>query len=128
MNIKSHRKLLARFGMGKSNIFTNKCTFLVDESFVCPLCIEEEEDELLFLLQCPVYHDRRLKYLHPFDSSPTKETFQNVLATEDQHLIQDSHYHTFQTRENCIFDNNQALFNKVLFVQYCIKCLYVLYL
>ena len=88
VNIRSHRKLLARFRMGMSNIFTNKCRFLVDESFVCPLCIEEEEDELHFLLQCPVYHDLGLKYLHPFDSPPTEETFQNLLSTEDHCLLQ----------------------------------------
>ena len=87
MNIKSHRKILARFRMGMSNIFTNKCRFLVDESLVCPLCIEEEEDKLHFLLQCPVYHDLRLKYLLPFDSPPTEETFQNLVSTEDHCLI-----------------------------------------
>ena len=58
------------------------------ESFVCPLCLEEEEDELHFLLQCPVYHDLRLKYLYPFDSPTTEETFQNLLATDDHCLIQ----------------------------------------
>ena len=96
--------------MGMSNIFTNKCRILVDESFVCSFCIEEEEDELHFLLQCPVYHDLRLKYLHPFDSPPTEETFQNLLATEDHCLIRSISlyiYHAFQRRENCIFDNNQ---------------------
>ena len=108
MNNKSRRKLLVCFRMGMSNIFTNR--ILVDESFVCPLCVEEEEGELHFLLQCPVYHDLRLKYLYPFDSPPTEETFQNVLATEDHCLIQGVGlyiYHAFQMRENCILDNNQ---------------------
>ena len=97
--------------MGMSNIFTDKCRFLVDESFIWPLCIEEEENELHFLLQCPVYHDLRLKYLHSFDSPPTEKTFQNLLATEDLCLIQGVSlyiYHAFQMRENCIFDNNQT--------------------
>ena len=31
VNIKSHRIFLASFRMGMSNIFTNKCRFLVDE-------------------------------------------------------------------------------------------------
>ena len=94
--------------MGMSNIFTNKCRFLVDESFVCPHCIDEEEDEVHFLLQCPVYHDLRLKCFRTFHSSPT-ETFKNVLATEDHCLIQGVSlyiYHAFQRRENCTFDNN----------------------
>ena len=110
MNIKSHRKSLASFRMGMSNIFTSKCGCLVDESFVCPLCIEEDEDKLHFLLQCPVYHDLRLKYLHPFDSPPIEETFQNVVSTEDHCLIQCVTlyiYHAFQRREKCIFDKNQ---------------------
>ena len=41
-----------------------------------------------FPLQCPVYDDLKLKYLHPFDSSPTEEALQNLLSTEDHCTIQ----------------------------------------
>ena len=72
--------------MGMSNIFTNKCRFIVDESFACPLCIEEEEDELHCLVQFLLITTS--KYLHLFDSPPTEETFQNLLVSDDHCLIQ----------------------------------------
>ena len=65
VNIKSHRKLLARFRMEVSNIFTNKCKFLIDESFVCPLCIEEEEDETTFFITMPCISRPQIKILAP---------------------------------------------------------------
>ena len=37
--------------------------------------MEEEEDEIHFILHRPVYHDLRLKYLAPFDSPPNVNTF-----------------------------------------------------
>ena len=38
------------------------------------MCMEEEEDEIHFILHCPVYHDLRSKYLVPFDSPPNVNT------------------------------------------------------
>ena len=39
-----------------------------------------------------VYHDLRLKYLAPFDSSPNVNTFQLLLRSVDESLIKDFVY------------------------------------
>ena len=58
---------------------TNKLRFVQDSVTVCPMCTEEEDYEIHFILHCPVYHDLRLKYLAPFDSPPNVNTFQFLL-------------------------------------------------
>ena len=82
--IRSHHKLSAYFKKGLSNIFTKRCRFLVDESYVglCTLCIKKQCYNALYITISD-YNN-----LHPFDSLPTEKTFQNVLATEDDRLIQ----------------------------------------
>ena len=66
-----------------SDIVSDRCRFSVDELSVFPLYMEEEEDELHFVIQNSVYYDLRVKYLHPLDSPQTEEICQNVLATKD---------------------------------------------
>ena len=72
--------------MGVSLIMTHKLRFVQDSVTVCPMCEEEEEDEILFILHCPVYHDLRSKYLAPFDCPPNVNTFQ-LLCSVDERLI-----------------------------------------
>ena len=50
--------------MGMSDIVSDRCRFSVDKLFVFPPYMEEEEDELHFAIQYPVYYDLRVKYLH----------------------------------------------------------------
>ena len=73
--------------MGVSLIMTHKLKFIQDSHTVCPMCMEEEEDEIHFILHCPVYHDLRQKYLAPFDSPPNVNTFQSLLRSVDESLI-----------------------------------------
>ena len=75
------------FRMGVSLIMTQKLRFILDSDTICPICMEEEEDEIHFILHCPVYHDLRLKYLAPFDSPPNVNTFQLLLRSVDESLI-----------------------------------------
>ena len=51
------------------------------------MCMEEKEDDIHLILHCPVYHDLRLKYLAPFDSPPNVNTFQLLLRSVDESLI-----------------------------------------
>ena len=37
------------------------------------LYVEHEEDEIHIFLQCPVYHDVRTRYLHPFTDPPNNQ-------------------------------------------------------
>ena len=80
------RRVASRFRMGVSLIMTHKLRFILDSDTVCPKCMEEEKDEIHFILHCPVYHDLRIKYLAPFDSSPNVNTFQLLLRSVDESL------------------------------------------
>ena len=62
------KPVVSRFRMGVSVILTHKYRFVNDKETVCPMCTEHEEDDIHFLLHCPVYHDQRVKYLSPFHS------------------------------------------------------------
>ena len=66
---------------------TQKLRFLQDSDTVCPMCMEEEEDEIHFILHCPVYHDLRQKYLALFDSLPNVNTFLLLLRSVDASLM-----------------------------------------
>ena len=81
------RRVASRFRMGVSLIMTHKPRFVQDSVTVCPMCMEEEEDEIHFILYCPVYHDLRSKYLAPFDSPPNVNTFQLLLSIVYESLI-----------------------------------------
>ena len=81
------RRVASRFRMGVSLIMTHKLRFVQDSDTVCPMCMEEEEDEIHFILHCPVYHDLRSKYLAPCDSPPNVNTFKLLLRSVDESLI-----------------------------------------
>ena len=66
------RRVASNFRMGVSLNMTHKLRFIQASDTVCPMCMEEEEDEIHFILQCPVFHDLRLKYLALFDSPPNR--------------------------------------------------------
>ena len=81
------RKLVTCFRLGVSDIFVHRNRFDNNAQFVCPLCTEYEEDEVHFLLQCPVFHDMRLKYLRPFDSPPNNHTFVRLMSCDEPGII-----------------------------------------
>ena len=100
------RRVASLFRMGVvSLIMTHKLRFVQDSDTVCPMCMEEEEDEIHFILHGPVYHDLRSKYLAPFDSPPNVNTFQLLLRSVDESLINSSCIYLNQAfkrrKQNC---------------------------
>ena len=52
------RTVASRFCMGVSLIMMHKISFVQGSVTVCPMCMEEEEeDEIYFIRHCLVYHD-----------------------------------------------------------------------
>ena len=78
---------MACFRLGMSDICVQRNRFDNHAQFVCPLCTEYEEDEVHFILQCPVFHDIRLKYLRPFDSPPNNHTFVRLMSCDEPEII-----------------------------------------
>ena len=72
------RRVASRFCL-----MTHKLRFIQDGVTVCPMCMDEEEDEMHFILHCLVYHDLSSKYLVPFDSPPNVNTFKLLLLSVD---------------------------------------------
>ena len=66
---------------------THKLRFVQDSVTVCPMYMGEEEDEIHFIINCPVYHDLRSKYFALFDSPPIVNTFQLFLRSVNESLI-----------------------------------------
>ena len=81
------RRVASRFRIDVSHMMTHKLRFVQDSVTVCPMCMAEEEDEIPFILHCPVYHDSRSKYLAPFDSLPNMNTVYLLLRSVNGSLI-----------------------------------------
>ena len=85
----TNRKLLTFFRMGVSSIFSHRSRFTPHADTLCPLCNEYEEDDIHFLLHCPVYYDLRQKYLHIQENiPPNQDLFQVIMARNEPMLIQ----------------------------------------
>ena len=102
------KKLVTCFRLGVSDIFVHRNRFDNNAQFVCPLCTEYEEDEVHFLLQCPVFHDIRLKYLRPFDSPPNNHTFVRLMSFDEPGIIRSLSLfiiHAFKRRQEYLYGN-----------------------
>ena len=63
--------------------------------------MENEEDDIHILLQCPVYQDLRIIYLYPFND-PNNQSFIRIMSNDESPYIQNLSlffYHTFE-RQN----------------------------
>ena len=105
-----NRKLLSCFRMGVSNILSHRTRFNTHVQIVCPLCIECEEDDVHFLLQCPVYYDLRLKYLFDRGNTPPNlNLFQLIMQCDEEMSIKKLSlylYYAFKRRNVNIDEGN----------------------
>ena len=82
------RESLTRFRFGISVIKLHKLRYSqTDSNLLCPMCIEEDEDEIHFLLHCPVYNDLRKKYILPNDVPPNNDTFVQLMNDSNSQNI-----------------------------------------
>lgn len=64
VDIKVIRNSMIRFRLGISDIYSHRNRFSKGQTNdTCPVCNEDEEDDVHFVLQCPAYEDLRQKYL-----------------------------------------------------------------
>ena len=88
--------------MGVCCINSNHLRFANIQDNVCPLCMENEEDENNILLQCHVYQDLRIRYLYPFNE-PNNQSFIRIMSNDESSYIQNLSlflYHAFKRRNN----------------------------
>ncbi|RUA06843.1 MAG: hypothetical protein DSY43_01110, partial [Gammaproteobacteria bacterium] len=92
---KIFRTVFARFRAGVCDIFSHRFRYCDPNIAMCPCCMEEEEDDIHFLLQCPVYADLREKYMSSFECPPNFETFVNVLSSPNDKTIRGTSRYIF---------------------------------
>ena len=80
------RKLVTCFRLRMSDIFVHRNRFDNNAQFVSPLCTEYE-DEVHFLLQCPVFHNIWLKYLRPYDNPPNNHTLVRLMSYDEPEIV-----------------------------------------
>ena len=86
---------VTRFRLGISYLYTdmNRCSG-IPHTALCPLCLEEEEDEFHFLFYCPTLYDLREKYYLPHTVvNGNDEPLRIVFTAEDDNVIR-SVYHS----------------------------------
>ena len=110
VNKQTLRESLTRFRFGISDIKVHKLRYCPGETnLLCPMCTEEDEDEIHFLLHCPVYNDLRSTYILSDDVPPNVETFVKIMSnTSDQQVWALSLYvhYAMRRRNNADADVN----------------------
>ena len=84
--IKSHRNVIIRFRCGVSDINVHRYKFSHNaNSFMCPFCKNEKEDEFHVLFVCPVYERLRTLYIPLNFRSRPSVLFMNMLMASNSH-------------------------------------------
>jgi len=81
------RDLVIRFRVGTSEINAHRNRFSKGADDICPACYEDDEDDIHFMLQCPVYEDLRLKYLQLSGKRRDQSTFVYLFTSTDDTVI-----------------------------------------
>ena len=58
-----YRNCLAHFRMGVSQINLHRHRFSTTDNTTCPFCANQQETEIHFVFQCPMYNQIRSKHL-----------------------------------------------------------------
>ena len=84
-----YRNAFAQFRMGVSQINVHQHRFSpTARNVACPLCVEEKETEIKFLLECPVYVFLRHKYLPDKASAhDNRSRFQSLMNSKAQQTV-----------------------------------------
>ena len=84
------RSVIVRFRFGISNITKHYYRFRIhsDADLICPLCKNSSEDEVHFVLCCPVLVDLRDRYIpYKYHRYPTLFKLSLLLASENENVI-----------------------------------------
>ena len=77
----------------------------------CVYCEGEVEDELHFLLICPLYGDLREKYIdHNYTRLPNQYSFYNIMSSNQENVIRNLamfKYYSFSRRKSYIEEQEQ---------------------
>jgi len=103
---KVFRDVYIRFRMGITDLYNHRCRYQLEPTnSLCPLCRENNEDEVHFLLQCPALYDLREKYLLKHIDSNIDDVLRFLLSSKDVSIIRSTSLYmckAFQRRTSAI--------------------------
>ena len=109
LNIDKHlRFVLTRFRFGISNIHVHAFRYqnVSNADMLCPLCAGSTEDEIHFVLQCPVLGDIRKKFIpRKYYTRPCLFKLSLLMSSEKENIVRNVAiylYRAFQLRENIL--------------------------
>ena len=83
------RTALIRFRLGINELRVNQRYGNITETKKCPFC-DDIENEIHFILKCPMYTQLRNKYLTKhYQTKIYKQPFNFLLQNEDKHILRD---------------------------------------
>jgi len=95
---KPYRDAWIRFRLGISDLYVHRNRYNCNpHSTVCPLCMEEDEDENHFLFYCPALFDLRKRYILPHVREQTNDLFQGLFSTMDASVIRNVSNYLYQS-------------------------------
>ena len=91
------RDALIRFRMGITDLFVHKYRYSAAPfTNICPLCMENVEDEIHFLLYCPATFDLRMRYLLPIVQIEASDPPSNIFSNDDTCAIRNTATYLFK--------------------------------
>ena len=95
---KPYRDAWIRFRLGISDLYVHKNRYNCNSyPTVCPLCMEEDEDENHFLFYCPAFFDLRKIYILPHVREQTNNLFQSLFSTMEASVMRGVSNYLYQS-------------------------------
>jgi len=108
---KIFRDHYVRFRFGISDLYIHRNRYnKASYRTVCPICMEEEEDEVHFLLSCPALYDLRLRFIMPHVPLDGNDPVTSIFRSRDVHVIRSVSafiYYAFRRRTEAVNDHQE---------------------
>ena len=106
------RDAMIRFRAGVSPLYVHRHRYSNDapDSFICPSCKEEDEDEEHFLFRCPAYEEVRKRFIFRVFDPMYHIDVDDILASDKVDTIRSASmylFHAFRHRQDAMNTTNE---------------------
>ena len=103
---------MIRFRAGVSSLYVHRHRYSNDapDSFICPSCKEEDEDEEHFLFRCPAYEEVRKRFIFRVFDPMYHIDVDDILASDKVDTIRSASmylFHAFRHRQDAMNTTNE---------------------
>ena len=89
ITVTKFRKILTKCRLGILDIQSNKRFSNVSKDLKCPICNQEEENEMHILFKCPCYNYLRQKYISKHWPNNNFTSLKDILSTQEEDKLKD---------------------------------------